>query len=84
LVVLLKLHKAELLAILRAGIDSGARSLAGTTCDFGDDDLAQALAEAFGERLAICTIDGGLTPTQAQCVALEQLQAILAAKEILR
>ena len=41
---------------------------------YSDRGLAGDLREAWGERVAICTIDGGLTEGQAEVVALEQVE----------
>jgi hypothetical protein len=79
LVERLKRHKAQLLAILQAVANPAAEAEAimrhVRAC--GDDDLAEAMAEAWEERLAICTVDGGLTLAEAEAVALEQLRNIL-------
>ena len=41
---------------------------------YSDRGLAGDLREAWGERVAICTIDGGLTEGQAEVVALGQVE----------
>jgi hypothetical protein len=76
----LKLHKAELLAILQeaAGHAAEAVALIRGTRGRGDDDLAEDLAEARKERLAICMVDGHMTPAEAEVIALVQLETILA------
>src|SRR4051794_33166990 len=65
-------HKAALLAILQGGSEAAAEAEAiiRRVRAGGDDDLAEALAEAWEERLAICTADGGLTLDQAEVIAL--------------
>ena len=65
LLVRLQTHKAELLAML----------MIQQVNDLGDDDLAQAMAEAWQERLAICTADG-IPLAEAEHTAMKQLQAI--------
>ena len=76
----LQVHKADLLAVLRAaaGRVADADALIRGARARGDNELAEALAEAWQERLAICTADGGLTLAEAEAVALQQLQAMLA------
>lgn len=49
--------------------------------DRGDLTLAVRLADAWDERIAICTIDGQLTEDQAEKVALAELGEILARSE---
>jgi hypothetical protein len=73
-------HKAQLLAILQGanGPAAAAEAIMRRVRAGGDGDLAEALAEAWGERLSIGTADGGLTLAEAAAVALEQLQAMLA------
>lgn len=75
----LRVHKPRLLAILQApaGPAADARAIMTQVRADGDEDLAEALAEAWEERLAICTADGGLTLAEAEIVALEQLRNIL-------
>ena len=43
-------------------------------------DLAVALRDAWRERIAICTTDGGLTIKEAEGVAVNELLAIVAQK----
>jgi hypothetical protein len=76
----LKVFKPQLLAILQGtdGPAAEAEAIIRHVRAGGDDDLAAALAEAWQERLAICTADGGLTLAEAEVVALEQMQAMLA------
>jgi TubC N-terminal docking domain len=79
LVERLKLFKAPLLAILQGAVAPAAEAdmmIRQARAD-GDADLAGALAEAWEERLSICTTDGGLTLAEAEVVALGQLQTIL-------
>jgi hypothetical protein len=47
--------------------------------NLGDDDLAQAMAEAWQERLAICTADD-IPLAEAERTAVKQLQAMLTLK----
>ena len=61
----LQTHKTELLAML----------MIQQVNDLGDDDLAQAMAEAWHERLAICTADD-IPLAEAEQTAMKQLQAI--------
>jgi hypothetical protein len=79
LVERLRLFKAPLLALLR-GADGPAaeadRMIRQARAD-GDGDRAEVLAEAWEERLSICTADGGLTLAEAEVVALQQLRAML-------
>jgi hypothetical protein len=76
----LTVYKTRLLAILEpaAGLAAEAEAIMQQVRAGGDDDLAEALAEAWQERLAIGTADGGLTLAEAEAVALEQLQSMLA------
>jgi hypothetical protein len=62
----LQTHKAELLAML----------MIQQVHDLGDDDLAQAMAEAWHERLAICTADD-IPLAEAERTAMKQLQAMM-------
>lgn len=75
-------YKAELLAILQGGDGPAAEaeSIVRRVRADGDDDLA----EAWHERLSICTADGGLTLAEAATIALAQLQAMLALKRSIR
>jgi hypothetical protein len=75
----LKMYKAQLLAILQSagGFAAAAEAIVHRVRVGGDDDLAEALVEAWQERLSICTADGGLTLAEAEAVALEQLHGIL-------
>jgi hypothetical protein len=65
----LQTHKAELLAML----------MIQQVHNLGDDDLAQAMAEAWQERLAICTADD-IPLAEAERTAVKQLQAMLTLK----
>ena len=65
-------HKVELLAIL---VIQKAR-------DLGNAHLAEALAEAWGERIAICIEDGKESQQTAESIALQQL-AIMSTRIIL-
>lgn len=65
-------HKPAILAALNDPAGTAARiieSLRGA----GEVDLAEDLQECWVERMAICTIDGGLDEAAAARVALEQL-----------
>jgi hypothetical protein len=66
----LQTHKAELLAML----------MIQQVHDLGDDDLAQAMAEAWQERLAICTADDDIPLAEAERTAMKQLRAMLTLK----
>ena len=46
-----------------------------------DPDLATTLRDAWRERVAICTMDGGLSPATAVAVALDELRTILANRQ---
>jgi hypothetical protein len=76
----LKAHKARLLAVLQgaAGPAAEAESIIQQVWAGGNTDLAEALAEAWHERVSICTADGGLTLAEAAAVAQVQLQSMLA------
>jgi hypothetical protein len=75
----LRAHKDALLAILQGGSEAAvqAQAIIRRVRASGEDDLAEAMAEAWEERLAICTADGGLTLAQAEVIALYQLKAML-------
>jgi hypothetical protein len=75
----LKTHKAQMLAILQGaeGPAAEAEAFIQHVRSGGDNDLAEALAEAWQERLSIGTADGGLTLAEAAAVALEQLRSML-------
>ncbi|MSU78420.1 MAG: hypothetical protein EXS16_10035 [Gemmataceae bacterium] len=68
----LRAHKAELRAIL---VIQKAR-------DLGNAPLAEALTEAWGERIAICIEDGKESRQTAEAIALQQLR-IMSARIIL-
>jgi hypothetical protein len=76
----LKALKPQLLAILQSatGRAAEAKAIIQHVRANGDDDRAQALTEAWQERLSICTADGALTLAEAEAVTLEQLKAMLA------
>jgi hypothetical protein len=79
LVERLRTHKAELLGLLQGadGPAAEADAIIRHVRAAGDNDLADRLAEAWEERLSICTTDGGLTLAAAELVALEQLRHML-------
>ncbi|MCC7409045.1 MAG: hypothetical protein IT442_13325 [Phycisphaeraceae bacterium] len=68
--------KPALLAILRG--DPPPRVRAGRAIrharQAGDNVLAVALRDAWEERLAVCTIDGGLPEEQAQRIAADEIE----------
>ena len=68
----LRAHKVELLAI---SVIQKAR-------DLGNPHLAEALAEAWGERIAICIEDGKESQQIAESIALQQLE-IMSARIVL-
>ena len=68
----LRAHKVELLAVL---VIQKAR-------DLGNAPLAEALAEAWGERIAICIEDGKESQQTAESIALQQLR-IMSARSLL-
>jgi hypothetical protein len=74
----LKLHKAELLAILKQPSEpvAAAQDLIRRARAAGDDDLAQRLTEAWEERIAIITADR-IPLAEAEETALAQLHAML-------
>ncbi len=63
----LQTHKVELLAM----------SIIQNALDLGNDDLAEALAEAWGERIAICIEDGKVSRPTAETIALAQLRMMM-------
>ena len=67
LVQRLQTHKVELLAM----------SIVQKAHDFGDDDLAEAMAEAWGERIAICIEDGKVSRSTAETTALKQMRMMM-------
>lgn len=75
----LRLHKAKLLMIMQSAACNAAEatSIIRQAVDRGDSVLAEALAEAWEERLAICTADGDLSLALAEVVALHQLRRLL-------
>ena len=63
----LKASKAELLAM----------AIIQQAIDLGHADLAEALAEAWGERIAICIEDGKVSQQLAETIALKQLRMMM-------
>ena len=76
-----KLHKTDLLAILRATDADTPRARAARLIrqvrKAGNDGLAIALRDAWRERLAICEIDGRLSADDAEVVAEGEMQDTL-------
>ena len=72
----LRVHKAELMTILRAG-DYWARQAAALLAPVADPDLRADLRELFEHRAAICEFDGGLDRTEAERVAFAELRAAM-------
>lgn len=64
----LRAKKAELLA----------RTVIEQARNVGDGDLATALEEAWGERIAICIEDGKVSQESAEAIALQQLRKMSA------
>lgn len=79
LVERLRTHKLHLLAILQGadGVAAEAEMIMRQVRAGGDDELADRMAEAWEERLSICTAEGGMTLAAAQCIALGQLRTML-------
>lgn len=63
----LRAHKAEVLAM----------AIIQQVQDLGDADLAERLAEAWGERIAICVEDGKESQQKAEAIALKQLRTMM-------
>lgn len=68
----LRAHKCELsaMALIRQARDAGR------------DELAEALSEAWTERIAICVEDGKVSHELATQIALRQLQGIFEEQDI--
>jgi hypothetical protein len=60
----LRTHKADLLAM----------AIIQQAHDHGDADLAERLAEAWRERIAMCVADGKVSRQMAEEIALQQLR----------
>ena len=74
----MKTYKADLLAMLRAtGPRAEAARMIRSARQAGDRDLAVTLRDAWRERVAICEIEGGLTPEEAEKVAEKNLKEVL-------
>ncbi len=72
----LRVHKAELLAILSDN-DHWARQAAGLLATVADPDLRVDLRKLFEHRAAVCEYVGGLSRTDAERVAFAELQAAM-------
>ena len=70
--------KAELLAILSDN-DRWARQAAGLLATVADPDRRADLREVFEHRAAVCEFDGGLSRTDAERIAFDELQAAMRA-----
>ena len=72
----LRVHKAELMTILRAG-DYWARRAAALLFGVTDPEVRADFREQFEHRAAVCEFDGGLSRTDAERVAFGELQAAM-------
>lgn len=72
----LRVHKAALITILRAG-DYWARQAAGLLSGVADPDLRADLRELFEHRAAVCEFDGRLSRADAERIAFTELQVAM-------
>jgi hypothetical protein len=58
-----------------------ARRLASLLSAIECDDVRCALREQYDERMAICTIDGGLSESDASVVALAEIESAIGQRQ---